>query len=209
MAAAALVAVASAAAAEQPVLLPSPVRAPTGNPPLQSQAFVGEVRWRGRIDSEERIEVALAATGRPTSVAVVQRLLVGGVGDYVLAVPGPIADVQLAPGSVADPGLRSGAVLWQGFSPGNERLAARIELMSARAAPFLPVRVRVSRNGTSTQVSIENVTAYAVDLPAGVGRPAELRAILAAVRGGSAGDVFAHLAVRPGRGQCASRRPSA
>ncbi len=180
------------------MLLPSPVRAPTGNPPLQSEALVGEVRWRGRIDSDERIEVALAATGRPTSIAVVQRLLVGGVGDYVLAVPGPIADVQPAPGSDADPGLRSGAVLWQGFSPGGERLAARIELMPARAAPFLPVRVRVTRDGTSVQVRIENATAYAVDLPAGVGRPAELRAILAAVRGGSVGDVFAHLARPPG-----------
>ena len=182
-----------AAHAGPPVLLPSPVRALTATPPLATRAVVTETRWRGRLTSDERVVVDVDSAGRPFSVQVVQRLVVGGVGDYVLTVPAPVLDVRRAPGSAAEPGLRSGAVLWQGFSPGNERLAAAIELRPEAAEPWLPLRLTVTRRGGATQVRIVNATGVEVAVPTGVGDPRELAAILRGLRSAPNADVFAGL----------------
>ena len=183
----------AAAYAAPPVLLPSPVRAPTATPPLATGAIVAETRWRGRLTSAERILVGVDRTGRPVSVKVVQRLVVGGVGDYVLTVPAPVLDVRRAAGSAAEPGLRSNAVLWQGFSPGGEVLAAAAELRTGAAAPSLPLRLTVARQSGSALVRIANATGVQVAVPTGVGRPRELAAILRGLRGVPSRDVFAHL----------------
>src|SRR6266545_3459439 len=87
-----------AADAGPPVLLPSPVRALTATPPLATGPIVTETRWRGRLTSDERVVVGVDSAGRPFSVQVVQRLVVGGVGDYVLTVPAPARDVRRASG---------------------------------------------------------------------------------------------------------------
>ncbi len=154
---------------------------------------MSEVRWPGRISSEERVEAGLDAGGRPMSVTVVQRLVVRGLGDYVLAVAAPATGVRPAPGSDSDPGLRAGAVLWQGFSPGREVLAARIELAAEQAAPYLPLRVTVTRAGGVSRVRLTNATGTMVQVPVGAGRPRELAAILAAVGRGEQHDPFAHI----------------
>jgi len=182
-----------AARAGPPVLLPSPVRALTATPPLATGAIVTETRWRGRLTSDERVMVDVDTAGRPFSVQVVQRLVVGGLGDYVLTVPAPAQDVRRASGSAAEPGLRSGAVLWQGFSPGNERLAAAIDLRPDAAEPSLPLRLTVTRTGRAAQVRIVNATGVEVAVPTGVGDPRELAAILRGLLSGPSADVFARL----------------
>jgi len=193
----------AAALAGPPVLLPSPVRPPTATPPLATRALVTEVRWPGRLSSVERVLVGVDGTGRPVSVVVGQRLLVGGLGDYALVVPAPARDVRRAPGSAAEPGLRSNAVLWQGFSPGGEVLAASVDLRPAAAVASLPLRLDVTRHGGSSTVRIENATPTRVAVPTGVGRPRELAAILRALRGAPSGDVFAQIS-----GQVRSRNVS-
>jgi hypothetical protein len=85
-------------------------------------------------------------------------------------------------------------VLWQGFSPGNERLAAAVELRAGAAAPWLPLRLTVTRSGDSVRVRIANVTGVEVAVPTGVGRPRELAAILRGLGSGPSADVFAQLA---------------
>jgi hypothetical protein len=188
-----------AAHAAPPVLLPSPVRAPTATPPLATGAVLTETRWRGRLTSDERVVIGLDPVGRPVSVKVVQRLVVGGVGDYVLVVPAPVRGVRRVAGSAADPGFRSGAVLWQGFSPGGERLIAAVDLRTDAAAPSLPLRLTVTRRPGLARVRIANATAVEVAVPTGVGRPRELAAILRGLRSSApTGDVFAHLEGPPG-----------
>lgn len=183
----------AAAHAGPPVLLPSPVRPLTATPPLATGAIAADTRWRGRLTSDERVAVDVDSTGRPFSVQVVQSLVVGGVGDYVLTVPAPALDVRRASGSAADPGLRSGAVLWQGFSPGNERLSAAIELRPETAAPWLPLRLTVTRRDNASEIRIVNVTGVQVAVPTGVGDPRELAAILRRLRKGPIADIFAGL----------------
>ncbi len=183
----------SAYAVDHLVLLPSPVRAPTSIPPLTSRATVDEVRWPGRISSSQRVEARLGAGGRPVSVTVVQRLLVRGLGDYVLAIRAPVTAVRSAAGTASEPGLRAGALLWQGFSPGRELLAVRADLRVTQAAPYLPLDVSLRRIGGASRVRLVNTTGVAMKVPAGVGRPRELAAILAAVARGQR-DVFAHIA---------------
>ena len=81
-----------------------------------------EVLYPARDDERpERVLVGIDTTGKPVSVAVVQRLTLQKLGDYSFAVPGPIADVEAAPGSDSEPGLRHDAILWSGFSPARRR----------------------------------------------------------------------------------------
>ena len=86
------------------------------------------------MTSDQRVLVGIDATGKPITIAVVQRLTLHKLGDYSFAVPGPIADVEAAAGSASEPGLRHDAILWAGFSPGNKTLAARATLRVPPAA---------------------------------------------------------------------------
>src|SRR4051812_41848280 len=113
----------------------------TAVPPFQPTGALRTERRlpRGRIESDERVQVRVDPAGAPVAVSVRQRLELRGPGDYSLAVPGPIADVEPAPGSAVPPGLRSGALIWQGFSPGHRVLAADLRLRPREAAAALPL----------------------------------------------------------------------
>ncbi len=189
---AALALPAAARAEPQLVLLPSPARALAAKPPVASTTALAEVRWPRRIAARERVLVGLDSTGRPRSIRVEQRLSVGGVGDYVLTVPAPALGVRALAGSDSEPGLRPGAILWQGFSPGNEQLGARVQLRLGTAA-VLPVRVRVEREGGSYVVRISNATAVPTQIPVGAGSVAELAGILATLPSDPKRDVYAHV----------------
>jgi hypothetical protein len=152
-----LVAPATAAAATQ-VLLP-PIRSSmTPGPPLGGTNTPTEVLFPPGMESDETVHVGVDATGKPVGVEVVQRLTLTKLGDYSFAVPGPIADVDRAPGSDSEPGLRQDAVLWSGFSSGKRTLAARATLRVAPAAPLLPLRLTLAREGDALVVRGENAT---------------------------------------------------
>ena len=184
MSAVALWSGAVAFAATQPAELPSPGAGLTSQPPLASDAVLLEQpRFRGRLDSTQRIEVGLTSGGRVLRVDVVQRIVVGGRGDYSFAVTAPVADVVAAAGSESEPGLRHGAVLWQGFSDGGKVLSATLRLDPAAAGPLLPLRLAVARAGPRRiRLTIVNVTPTRVSTFAAAGVPASVAAALDRVR---------------------------
>jgi len=159
--AAALAAAATIApeAVAAPILLPSVRTVLTPGPPLRgSTAATSETRVLPGTTSNQRVEVAIDPTGKPVSVAVVQRLRISRVGDYTFPIPGPIVDVAGAPGTDSEPGLRRNAIVWAGFSPGKKTLAARAKLRLSAAA-VLPLLVTVTREGDTMVVRGEDVTA--------------------------------------------------
>jgi hypothetical protein len=115
-------------------------------PPLAPpQPPVTEVpRIRGTVSSNERVVVGITPDGRPTSVTVVQRLLVRSLGDYTFYIPAPAVTVVAAPGSESQPGFRPNQIVWQGFSPRRKVLGARAELRPLESVSVLPLRVHVT-----------------------------------------------------------------
>jgi hypothetical protein len=147
-----------AAAASIQILLPSVRTALTPGPPLGGGVTPAEVRFPPGMTGEQRVSVGIDATGKPVSLAVVQRLVLNKLGDYTFAVPGPFVDVEAAPGSDSEPGLRHDAILWSGFSSGKRTLAARATLRVAPSSKILPLRVSITREGEALVVRGENVT---------------------------------------------------
>jgi len=151
-----------AAAAGLPILLPSVRTSLTPGPPLAGRsAPTTEVIFPPGMTSDQRVLVGIDTTGKPVSVAVVQRLMLKNLGDYSFAVSGPIVDVEAAPGTDSEPGLRRDAILWSGFSPGKKTLAAQAKLRLAPASAVLPLRVTIEREGDALILRGENVSAAA------------------------------------------------
>jgi hypothetical protein len=171
----ALVGAAAARAETTPVALPSPTTPLSTEPPLAATPVAAtETRFPGPIDAFQTVLVALAPSGRPRGVAVVQRLIVRGTGDYTFIVPAPVVDVAPAAGTESQPGKRASEVVWQGFSSRRRVLAARMALLRQAAVPFLPLRIEVARRGDRVRVTIVNATAVTVPAPAGAAVRPEL-----------------------------------
>jgi hypothetical protein len=134
-----------ASVAAQPLLLPSPTFPLDLKVPLGSEAPATQLQLplNARMDSRERVVVALLADGTVVGVRVVQRLTLTGTGDFFLSVPAPLLDVRAGPGSQAEPGFRRKAVLWQGFVNRRRVLAADAELDPGAAAGALPLRLEL------------------------------------------------------------------
>ena len=191
-----------AAAAEIPILLPSVRTSLTPGPPLAGASSPTEVLFPRGMTSDQRVLVGIDATGKPITIAVVQRLTLHKLGDYSFAVPGPIADVEGAAGSASEPGLRHDAILWAGFSPGNKTLAARATLRVAPAAKLLPFRVSVAREGNALLVRGENTSAAPGPVLVGTISPREAAVALDETRrrlrlGRSAPDLYARISRVP------------
>ena len=147
------------AAAPTPVLFPSPSTPLTAQPPVGDRnAAIPQHIPVGRIAASTRVVAELDARGAPIAVTAVQRLTIHGVGDYFFAIPAPVKDVLSGPGTESEPGLRPGMVLWQGFSGGNRVLAARLVFEPGRVVPVLPLRLRLSRDGSLVTLELENKT---------------------------------------------------
>jgi hypothetical protein len=177
---------AAAAAAQRPqqVVLPGPVPYPTQSPPLVGRGALppGYMAPGLHVASAEDIGVKVDGSGRPTAIHVSQQLTVSGKGDYQLAVSGPIEDVRRGGGSQSEPGFRQDQVLWAGFSPGRKQLAADMALRVPPAAPYLPLRIRLRREGDEVSLRIVNATVTPVMSYEGVVRPGELARLLDATR---------------------------
>ena len=179
-------AAASAAAAQrtQQVVLPGPVPYPTDSPPLVGGGVLASAYMAPglHIASTERVRVDVDGTGKPNAIHVQQQLTVRGKGDYQVAVSGPIEDVRRGPGSQSEPGFRADQVLWAGFSPGTKQLAADIALRVPPAAPYLPLRLHLTREDGGVTLRVTNVTATPVMSYEGVVRPTEIARLLDATR---------------------------
>jgi hypothetical protein len=139
----------------------------------------------GPVVNDEVVLVGLTGDGAPTTVQLEQRLLLTEVGDYVIRERGPARSaVPLVSGS-DPPNTKFGAVVWQGFTPGNRRLGARLALDAGLEALRLPLAVsatftpaeggaaqplepggRVPSAGT-VRLLIDNRTSQAAVLPTG------------------------------------------
>lgn len=145
----------------------------------------------GPVVNDEVVLVGLDGAGTPSQVLLEQRLLLTKVGDYVIRERGP---ARSAVGLVADsdpPNTKFGAVVFQGFTPGNRKLGARLTLDTGLEAERLPLRVTVSFEagdgprplapggqvpGAGTvRIRLDNRTAQPAELPTGGDAdPAEL-----------------------------------
>lgn len=142
-------------------------------------------RVPGPVVNDEVVLVGLAGDGVPSRVQLEQRLLLTKVGDYVIRERGPARSaVPLVPGS-DPPNTKLGAVVWQGFTPGDRRLGARLALDAGLEALRLPLAVTASftpagggsarpldpggrvPGGGTVHVRIENRTAQPAILPTG------------------------------------------
>ena len=122
--------------------------------------------------------VAVDPEGRVARVVDRQRLLVRGKGDYQVAISAPVEDVRSGPGSESEPGLRADQVLWAGFSPGRKLLSADVILRPRAAGAYLPVRLRVRRDGDRVTLTVTNATPTGEQLYAGTTHPPELARLL-------------------------------
>ena len=170
----------SAQPSGQQVVLPGPVPYPTDSPPLLGKtalpnAYLGPLL---HIASGQRVFVGVDSEGRVARVVDRQRLLVRGKGDYQVAISAPVEDVRAAAGSESEPGLRADQVLWAGFSPGRKVLAADVILRPRAAEPYLPVRLKVRRDGDRVTLTATNATPTGEMLYAGTTSPPELARLL-------------------------------
>jgi hypothetical protein len=170
----------AAAQRTQQVVLPGPVPYPTDSPPLVGGGVLSNIYLTPglHVDSAERVAVGVDGTGKPSAIHVEQALTVKGKGDYQLAVSGPIADVRRGSRSESEPGFRTDQLLWAGFSPGAKRLSARIRLRVPPAAPYLPLRLHLTREDGGVTLRITNATATPVQSYEGVVRSREIAKLL-------------------------------
>jgi hypothetical protein len=126
--------------------------------------------------------VGVDPAGRVASVLDRQRLVVHGKGDYQLGISAPVSDVRAGKGSQSEPGLRVDQVLWAGFSPGRKVLASDATLRPRAAGRYLPVRLRVRRDGDRVTLTVTNTTTTGEMLYAGKTFAPELARLLDATR---------------------------
>jgi hypothetical protein len=101
----------------------------------------------GPVVNDEIVLVGLDAAGTPARVQLEQRLLLTKVGDYVIRERGPARSaVGLIEGS-DPPNTKLGAVVFQGFTPGNRKLGARLTLDAGLEAARLPLGVTITYDG--------------------------------------------------------------
>lgn len=195
--------------------LPTPAAALAQELDLVCNPLVGGLPERckrssvpGPVVNDEMVLVGVTGEGRPGRVLVEQRLLLTKVGDYVIRERGPARSAVPLVADSDPPNTKFGAVVYQGFTPGNRRLGARLTLDAGLEEARLPLAVSVTFDGGegaqplapggrvpgagTVRVSLSNQTAQPAELPTGADAdPAALAGPLdAALR-------FAHAAPGP------------
>ncbi|HSC51523.1 MAG TPA: hypothetical protein VLD16_14775 [Gaiellaceae bacterium] len=177
---AAALAPAVAHADTQQVLLPGPTPYPTPSPPLATTApTVGAtLTFRIRASSEQRVTAGVADDGSVVAVRALQKLRLTGTGDYLIVVQAPVLDVRAAAGSQSQPGQRRGQILWAGFASRRRLLSAQATLRPGPVLPFLPLRLRASRDGDRYMLTLANATTTSEVAFHGAASRAELASLL-------------------------------
>ena len=177
---AAAVAPAAALADTQQVLLPGPTPYPTTSPPLATvtTAVGATLTFRIHASSDQRVTAGVDAGGSAVGVRVLQNLQLTGTGDYLIVVPAPVLDVRAGPGSQSQPGQRRGQILWAGFASRRRLLSADATLRPRPVLPFLPLRLRASRDGDRYALTLTNATLTSEVAFQGSGSRAELASLL-------------------------------
>ena len=104
----------------------------------------------GTVVNDEVVTVGVAGDGSVRRVVLAQRLQLHGTGDYAVRERGPAREATSL-GDEPPPLTRKGAVVWQGFSPGERDLAARLLLDPLIEAQHLPLSVAVTFEGADGQ----------------------------------------------------------
>lgn len=177
---AAAVSPAAALADSQQVLLPGPTPYPTASPPLTTvtPAVGATLAFRIHASSDQHVTVGVDPSGRVVGVRALQNLHLTGTGDYLIVVPAPVLDVQAGPGSQSQPGQRTGQILWAGFASRRRLLSADATLRPAPVVPYLPLRLRASRDGDRYTLTLANATETSQVAFEGAGAKPELASLL-------------------------------
>jgi hypothetical protein len=186
----AVLAISTPSYAETTIELPVPGAALAQELELVCNPLVGGLPERckkssvpGPVVNDEVVLVGLGGSGAPSRVQLEQRLLLTKVGDYVIRERGPARSaVPLVPDS-DPPNTKFGAVVYQGFTPGNRKLGARLTLDTGLEELRLPLAVTVTFDSAegprplgpggripgagTVHVRLENRTAQTADLPTG------------------------------------------
>src|SRR3954469_7134042 len=98
----------------------------------------------GDVRNDETVLVGMDGGGRPATVRLDQKLLLEGTGDYAIRERGPARAAEPLIAGDDPPNTKFGAVVWQGFTPGDRQLGARLTLDPVIEAARLPMTIAVS-----------------------------------------------------------------
>jgi hypothetical protein len=176
--------------ADSPIDLPQPGAALAQELELVCNPLVGGLPERckkssvpGPVVNDEVVLVGVSGTGAATRVQLEQRLLLTKVGDYVIRERGPARSAVPLVKDSDPPNTKFGAVVYQGFTPGNRKLGARLTLDTGLEEPRLPLSVSITFAGAdgarelgpggqipgagTVHVRLDNRTPQPADLPSG------------------------------------------
>ena len=137
----------------------------------------------GPVINDEIVLVGMGGDGRPARVLVEQRLVLTKVGDYVIRERGPARSAVPLVKDSDPPNTKFGAVVYQGFTPGDRKLGARLTLDAGLEEARLPLAVAITYDGPDgarplqsggrvpgpgvVHVVLRNQTAQPAELPTG------------------------------------------
>jgi hypothetical protein len=137
----------------------------------------------GPVVNDEIVLVGLTGAGGTSRVLVEQRLVLTKVGDYVIRERGPARSAVPLVKDTDPPNTKFGAVVYQGFTPGNRKLGARLTLDAGLEEARLPLGVTVTFDDGKgaeplgpggripgaglVRVRLQNQTSQPADLPTG------------------------------------------
>jgi hypothetical protein len=186
----AVVAVSTPSYAATSIELPTPGAARAQELDLVCNPLVGGLPERckkssvpGPVVNDEIVLVGLGGDGRPARVQVEQRLVLTEAGDYVIRERGPARSAVPLVKDSDPPNTKFGAVVYQGFTPGDRKLGARLTLDAGLEEARLPLAVEVTYDGAAgsrplepggripgagtVHVTLHNRTLQPADLPTG------------------------------------------
>jgi hypothetical protein len=147
--------------ADGTIELPTPTAALAQELDLVCNPVVGGLPERckkssvpGPVVNDENVLVDLTGGGGTQRVQVEQRLVLTRVGDYVIRERGPARSAVPIVKDSDPPNTKFGAVVYQGFTPGNRKLGARLTLDAGLEAARLPLAVTVSYDGADGPVPL-------------------------------------------------------
>jgi hypothetical protein len=150
----AVIAAATPSYADSTIVLPVPGAALAQELELVCNPVVGALPERckkssvpGPVVNDEIVLVGLNGGGRPQRVLLEQRLLLTKVGDYVIRERGPARSAVPLVADSDPPNTKFGAVVYQGFTPGDRKLGARLTLDTGLEELRLPLGITVTFDG--------------------------------------------------------------